>query len=151
HCTYIAETIRDARLRERYGAVDLAVARNGERVKGNLGAIKLTAGDTLLLEARPAFVTRQRHNKDFLLVNDTNSGAPRHEKAILAWVILGALVLAAGFDVVSMLDASLVGAGLMIATGCCSTDQAEKSLDLRVLVTIGASFALGAALEKTGV
>lgn len=151
HCSAIGEAIRDARFRDRYGAVVLAVARNGERVKGNLGTIKLTAGDTLLLEARPAFVTRQRHNKDFLLVNDTNSEAPRHEKAILAWVILGALVLAAGFDVVSMLDASLVGAGLMIATGCCSTDQAEKSLDLRVLVTIGASFALGAALEKTGV
>lgn len=39
----------------------------------------------------------------------------------------------------------------MLVSGCCSRSQAEKSLDLPVLVTIAASFALGIALEKTGV
>ena len=39
----------------------------------------------------------------------------------------------------------------MIILGCCSLSQAEKSLDLPVLITIGASFALGAALLQTGV
>lgn len=151
HCSAIGEAIRDARFRSRYGAVVLAVARHGERVKGNLGTIKLTAGDTLLLEARPAFVSRQRHNKDFLLVNDTNNAPPRHDRAVLAWVILAGIVGAAGIDLISMLNASLLGAGLMILFGCCSTDQAEKSLDLGVIITIAASFAAGAALEKTGV
>jgi len=58
HCAAIGQAIRDARFRDRYGAVVLAVARNGERIPGNLRAIKLQAGDTLLLEARPAFVSR---------------------------------------------------------------------------------------------
>jgi di/tricarboxylate transporter len=39
----------------------------------------------------------------------------------------------------------------MIITGCCSASQAEKSLDLTVIITIAASFALGMALQKTGV
>ena len=60
HCAALGKNIRDAKFRDRYGAVVLAVARNGERIKGNLGNIYLEAGDTLLLEARPAFVTRQR-------------------------------------------------------------------------------------------
>ena len=151
HCDIIGQQIRDARFRDRYGAVVLAVARNGERVKGNLGTIKLEAGDTLLLEARPAFVSRQRHNRDFLLVNDLDTETPRHDKAYMAWGILIALVLAAGIGFISMLNAALLGAGLMIATGCCSISQAEKSLDLTVIVTIAASFALGMALQKTGV
>lgn len=151
HCGSVGEKIRDAKFRDRYGAVVLAVARNGERIKGNLGTIRLAAGDTLLLEARPAFVTRQRHNKDFLLVNDLDTETPRHERAYLAWGILVALVAAAGFGLTSMLNASLIGAALMIGTGCCSVSQAEKSLDLTVLITIAASFALGAALQKTGV
>jgi di/tricarboxylate transporter len=67
HCGAVGQAIRDARFRDRYGAVVLAVARNGERIRGSLGTIKLEAGDTLLLEARPAFVSRQRYNKDFLL------------------------------------------------------------------------------------
>jgi di/tricarboxylate transporter len=150
HCAAIGINIRDAKFRDRYGAVVLAVARHGERVKGNLGTTSLEAGDTLLLEARPAFVARQRYNKDFLLINDTETETPRYERAYLSWAILIILVMAAGFELISMLNAALFGAGLMILTGCCSVSQAEKSLDLTVIVTIAASFALGAALQKTG-
>lgn len=151
HCTALGKNIRDAKFRDRYGAVVLAVARNGERVKGNLGTTHLEAGDTLLLEARPAFVTRQRYNKDFLLINDLDAQTPRHERAWVSWAILVGVVAAAGLGFISMLNAALIGAGLMIITGCCSVSQAEKSLDLTVLITIAASFALGAALQKTGV
>lgn len=151
HCAAIGETIRDAMFLERYGAVIMAVARNGERIPGNLSNIVLQAGDTLLLEARPAFVSRQRYNKDFLLINDLGKESPNHDKAILAWVILITLVAAAGFGFIDMLHASLIGATLMILTGCCSVSQAERSLDLTVLLTIAASFALGVALQQTGV
>ncbi len=151
HCTAVGYAIRDARFRARYGAAVLAVARNGERIKGNLGSIILQAGDTLLLEARPAFVTRQRYNKDFLLVNDLNTESPRHERAYVAWTILVGVIAAASFEVISMLNGALLGAGLMIITGCCTANQAERSLDLKVIITIASSFALGIALEKTGV
>ncbi|MDF1589679.1 MAG: SLC13 family permease [Gammaproteobacteria bacterium] len=151
HCAALGKNIRDAKFHDRYGAVVLAVAKNGERVKGNLGTIRLEAGDTLLLEARPAFVTRQRYNKDFLLINDLDAQTPRHELAWLSWLILITVVAAAGLGLISMLNAALIGAGLMLITGCCSVSQAEKSLDLTVIITIAASFALGAALQKTGV
>ncbi|MDZ7925446.1 MAG: SLC13 family permease [Marinagarivorans sp.] len=151
HCAAVGYAIRDAQFHDRYGAIVLAVARNGERVQGNLSNIRLKAGDTLLLESRPAFVHRQKYNKDFLLINDLATSQPRHEKALLAWGILALVVLVAGFDVMNMLYASLLGAGLMLASGCCSISQAEKSLDFQVLITIAASFALGVALEKTGV
>ncbi|MBY0499730.1 MAG: SLC13 family permease [Nitrosomonas sp.] len=151
HCTAVGYAIRDARFRARYGAAVLAVARHGERIKGNLGSIILQAGDTLLLEARPAFVTRQRYNKDFLLVNDLNTEAPRHERAYIAWMILLGVITAASFEIITMLNAALIGAGLMIISGCCTANQAERSLDLKVIITIAASFSLGMALEKTGV
>ena len=150
HCDAVGHAIRDTRFRDRYGAAVLAVARNGERVPGNLGSIELEAGDTLLLEARPAFVSRQRFTKDFLLINDLDTEQPRHERAYLAWAILFAVVLAAGLEWISMLNAALIGAGAMLLAGCCSVNQAEKSLDLTVIISIGAAFALGSALEKTG-
>lgn len=151
HCEAIGSAIRDSKFRNRYGAVVLAVARNGERLKTNLGGIKIQAGDTLLLEARPAFVTRQKYNKDFLLVNVLDHETPNHEKATLAWFILIGAVSVAALDFTSMLNAALVAAGLMIGTGCLSSKQAEKSLDLTVILTIAASFSLGLALQKTGV
>lgn len=146
----LGQTIRDARFRDRYGAVVLAVARGGERVPGNLGNIRLKPGDVLLLEARPAFVSRQRYNKDFLLINDLETEAPRHDRAWLSWGILLVLVGLAACGVMTMLNAALVGAFLMILSGCCSVGQAQKSVDVPVVLTIAASFALGGALEQTG-
>jgi len=34
HCDVVGHTIRDGRFRDRYGAVVLAVARNGEHIRG---------------------------------------------------------------------------------------------------------------------
>jgi len=150
-CAAVGQTVRTSRFRDQYGAVVLASARNGERIEGNLGNIIINPGDTLLLEARPAFVTRQKYNKDFLVVNDLDTDAPRHNKALLAWAILLTAVAAAGIGLTSMMNAALIAGGLMLLTGCLSVSQAEKSLDLTVILTIAASFALGAALQKTGV
>ncbi len=88
HCSALGFAIREAQFRARYGAAVLAVARNGERIKGNLGSIILEAGDTLLLEARPAFISRQKYNKDFLVISDLRTESPRHERAYIAWFIL---------------------------------------------------------------
>jgi di/tricarboxylate transporter len=143
-------TIRDARIRDRYGAVVLAVARGGERVSGNLGNIRLKPGDILLLEARPAFLSRQRYSKDFLLINDLETETPRHDRAWLSWGILLVLIGFAACGLLSMLNAALLGAALMIILGCCSVAQAQKAVDVPVVLTIAASFALGAGLEETG-
>lgn len=150
-CGAIGNTLRDAEFRNRYAAAVLAVARNGERVTGNLGSIQLRAGDTLLLETQPSFLTRQRYSKDFLVVNELDHEAPNHEKAGLAWGILLAAVVSAGVGLLSMFNAALLAAGIMLITRCLTVKQAERSLDLTVLITIAASFALGAALQKTGV
>jgi di/tricarboxylate transporter len=149
-CAAVGASIRNFRFRDRYGAVVLAVARNGARVAGNLGSIRLEAGDCLLLEARPAFVTRQRFSREFLLVSDLETLSPDHNRAWLATTILMAMVTAALSGITSMLGAALTAALAMVVTRCCSLDQAEKSLDLGVIVTIACAFALGAALEETG-
>lgn len=150
-CDSIGQTIRDCRFHDRYGAIVLAVARNARRLEANLGQIKLAAGDVLLLEARPAFVSRQRYQRDFLLVNDLEQQSPNHDKNTWAWLILAGVVFSAALGLMDMMNAALVGAGLMMVVGCCSPAQAQKSLDLSVLITIGASFALGAAIQETGV
>ncbi len=110
----------------------LAICRGGERVKGNLGQVRLQPADVLLLEARPPFIERHRQSRDFLLISELNGAArPIHEKAPLAWgVLLGAVLLAA-FGVLSMLNAAMLGAALALLTGCCSVGAAKRGLDTR--------------------
>ena len=149
-CLAVGSTIRESRFREKYGAVVLAIARNGRRIEGNLSNIRLEPADTLLLEARPVFVTRQRYSRDFLLVNDTEEESPDHRKSLRAWAILIGVVLLAATDTLSMLHAAMVGALAMLLTNCLTLNLARRSLDTHVLLTIACSFALGNALDKTG-
>ncbi|PRY66589.1 di/tricarboxylate transporter [Vreelandella songnenensis] len=150
-CQFIGQRIRDGRFRTLYGAAVLAICRGGERVKGNLGQVRLQPADVLLLEARPPFIERHRQSKDFLLISELNGSArPVHEKAPLAWGILLGAVLLAALGVVSMLNAAMLGAALALLTGCCSVEAAKRGLDSQVLLTIAASFGVGAALQSSG-
>ncbi|MCS6951295.1 MAG: SLC13 family permease [Bryobacterales bacterium] len=150
-CPLVGKTIRDGRFRNRYNAVVLAVARNGERLRGKIGDIVLRPGDTLLIEANPSFALQQRDSRDFFLVSGVENSTPRrHERAGVALAILAAMVLAAAFGGLNMLVAALLAAFLMIATGCCTVSDARNALDWPVLVAIGAALGLGRAMEVSG-
>ena len=104
-CPLVGKSIREGRFRNLYNAAVIAVARNGERVRKKIGDIVLRPGDTLLLEADPSFVERQRNSRDFFLVSRLENSRPlRHERALTALVILGAMVVAVSAGWVSMLQ-----------------------------------------------
>lgn len=150
-CALVGKTIRDGRFRNRYNAAVIAVARNGERVQGKIGDIRLRSGDTLLLEADPSFAVQQRDSRDFFLVSRLeDSQPPRHERAYLALGILVLMVVLAGSGLLPMLHAALLAAGLMLITRCLRGVEARGAVDWQVLIVIAASFALGVALHKTG-
>jgi di/tricarboxylate transporter len=150
-CPMIGKTIRDSKFRNHYDAVVIAVARNGVRLKSKIGDIVLREGDTLLLEARPAFVDQQKNSRDFYLVSKVeNSSPPRHEKAITSIAILLGMVVLASFNLLPMFKAALLAAGAMIVTRCVSSRTARNSIDWSLLVVIASSFGIGRALDITG-
>ncbi|GAA0624112.1 SLC13 family permease [Halomonas beimenensis] len=150
-CQFIGRRIRDGHFRTLYGAAVLAVCRGGERVAGNLGQIRLQPADVLLLEARPPFIERHRQSRDFLLISQLNGSArPAHERAWLAWSILAGVVLLATTGLTSLLNAAMLGAAASVLSGCCTIGAAKRGLDTQVLLTIAASFGLGAALDASG-
>jgi di/tricarboxylate transporter len=147
----VGRSIRRGRFRTRYGAVVIAVARNGVRVGGNLRDIILRPGDTLLLEATPAFAERHQHSRDFFLVSTLPDSHPlRFDRAALSLVILGVMVAAAALGLLSMMQAALLAAVAMVATRCLTVDAARSSIDWQVILVIAASIGVGRAMESSG-
>lgn len=146
----VGQTIRDAQLRSRYGAVVVAVHRQGHRLRGKVGDIRLRPGDTLLLEAPARFAERYRSSPEFHLVSALDDTPTlRHERAWISLTILGLLIVALSAGVNTMV-AAMGAAGLMILTRCCTGPQARAGMDWQVLVVIGAAFGLGEAMQSTG-
>ncbi|BBB25461.1 SLC13 family permease [Amphritea japonica] len=145
------QTIRESRFRSRFRAAILSVCRQGHRLDGKIGDIQLQTGDTLLLEASDDFVSQYRSRRDFLLVSALNeSTPPDFAKAPYAIGTLLLMVVASAAGVLSILEAAIVAAGVMLASRCVSVSKARRNVDLSVLIVIASSFALGAAMVKTG-
>ena len=150
-CPIVGQTIRDGRFRNIYNAVVIAVARNGERIRKKIGDIVLEAGDTLLLEASRSFIDNHRNSRDFFLVSHIDGVVPpRHDRAGVAIGILMAMVVAVASGVISMINASLIAACLMILTRCISGPTARRAIDWQILIVIGAALGLGKAMDQSG-
>jgi di/tricarboxylate transporter len=149
-CPLIGQTLRESRFHTYYGASVVAMARDGKRLRGGLGEVRLRPADTLLLEARPVWVERHRYSPDFLLISQHGEDPPRYERAWAAWLVLAGIVVTVVAGVFDMLTAALIGAGAMVACGCVGVAGARKSVDMQVLLVIAGSFALGEALQVTG-
>ena len=149
-CPLVGKTIREGRFRNVYNAVVIAVARNGERLRGKIGDIQLKAGDLLLVEAHGGFIPRQRDSRDFYLVSGVENTTPlRYERAPVAVLILLAMVGAVAFDMLNMLTAALLASGAMFIFKCSTPSQARRSIEWNVLIVIAAALGFGAALEQT--
>ncbi len=147
----IGKTVKEGRFRSTYGAAIIAVAREGQRIKGRIGDITIKPGDTLLIEAGRSFERQQRYVRDFLLVRKIDDYNPvSHERMGVALSIFIAMVLVAASGILSMLEAAMLAAGAMVFFRCTRAEEARRSIDWSVLVVIGASIALGQALDKSG-
>ena len=150
-CPLVGRTIREGRFRSTYDAVVIAVARDGERLRMKIGDIELEPGDTLLLEASPRFLDRQRSSRHFYLVSQVaDFTPPRHDRAWIALTVLAAMVLAVTMGLVPMVAAALAAAAAVLATSCISATDARRAVEWEALLLIAASFGLARAMENTG-
>lgn len=148
----VGRTIREGRFRSLYGAVVVAVARNGRRLRQRVGDVLLRPGDTLLLEADPTFVETHRNIRDFYLLSPVpDSSPPRYERMGASALVLIGLLFLTTTGLLPIVVAGLLAAVTMVVLRCVSTDGARQAIDWPVLITIGAAIGIGRALESTGV
>lgn len=144
-------SLKQADFRRTYQAAVLAIHRSGQLVEGKLGQVPLHAGDTLILLADRGFAGRWRDRGDFLLVAPMGGSPPvAGAKAVWVGVIGVAIVLSASTGLVSILQASLLGAVAIVALGILSPAEARSAVDLNVIVVIAAAFGVAAGVEVSG-
>ena len=161
----LSTTVRAARFRQRYDAAVVAIHRAGERLTGKVGDTTLEAGDTLLLQTGTDFSQTHQHSPDFYMVSSVQGSEPRQTNkaktaSLLLIILLLWLVIASIFSpawsntsllgLASPAVAALTIAILMVLTRCLKMSDARSSINLQMLITIGAALGLGKALQESG-
>jgi di/tricarboxylate transporter len=147
---YVGRTVEPSRIRNNYGTMVLGVQRRSAMSRGLMRTIRLEPGDTLLIGGLLDDIERLRQSRDLLLLERSASEVPLRSKAPLAIGIFALIIAAASFGFVPIVAASLIGAYLVIATGCLSIRQAANSFDRQIYMMVGASLAAATAMERTG-
>lgn len=149
--TLISKTVRQAGFRGKYDAAILAVHRNGERITGKIGTVKLRAGDVLLLLVGADFAKRSLDTQDFYLLNRIREfrKLPWY-KAVALFGGAALAVLLSGLGFISLFMALMVVMVLIHLLKIANPKDIPKSIDYNLALIIILSLALGTAMIKTG-
>jgi di/tricarboxylate transporter len=159
----IGSTLKDVRFRQRYNSTVLAIRRGEELVRERLGKVVLKFGDLLLVQGPKQSLVGLQTSNDLLLTEQRNVEMLRRDKAPLAFAIVFAIVFlstlttlpihlgAFTFKGFPIMVNALLGAFLMVVTGCLKPGEIYGSVRWDVIFVLAGIIPLGTALEKVGV
>ncbi|HKJ56122.1 MAG TPA: SLC13 family permease [Nitriliruptoraceae bacterium] len=144
-------TLADVGFLQRYQAVVMAIHRDGHRVTQDPRELRFRVGDTLLVVADDQFRANWSERRDFLLIAPLDADPPHmSRRAPFVAAITVAMVAMAALGLASIMEASLLAAGALVATRTLTANEVRDAIDFDVIILIASSFALGAAVEVTG-
>ncbi len=148
----VGVTLKEADFRSRFQAAVVAIHRDGEQVKAKLGQVELRPADTLLVLAGPEFKRDWGDGHHFLVIATLGGPPPTAtRKAPLVGVVGAAVILLAAFEIVDILEGSLMAVAALLLTKVLTPRDVRNAVDIDVIVLIGAAFGLGAAMQNSGV
>ena len=143
-------TLGDLRLRRTYGIYVLAVHRDDRNITESTETLRLRFADTLLLEGPAEGLQRLVADGGIVNLSTPSERPVRRGKAPIAIAtILGVMVLAA-FGLMPIAGLAVIGASVVMLTGCVDPEEAFDAIDWRILFLIFGMLGLSQGLDNTG-
>ncbi|MDP6519200.1 MAG: SLC13 family permease [Planctomycetota bacterium] len=127
----------------------LAICKQGEVQTKRMSRYPLAVGDTLLVQGHERDLERARARRDILVMGELDL-KPMGRGGLFSLLILGAVLLSVGLNLLPISVAAVAGALGLVVTGCLPTRAIYKAIDWPALVLIGGMISLGVAFEETG-
>lgn len=140
----------DLLLRSRYGINLLAVSRQGRRTVARLRAMRLVAGDLLLMQGQPDALAEFAANFGCVPLAKRDLRIPDRRKAVLATGILVAAIAGAAFGLMPAAIAFAAGVLASMASRTVPPRGVYTAIDWPVIVLLGALIPVAGAMESTG-
>lgn len=151
----IGETVSKIGFREKYNLNILGINRKGDYLLQSMANQKLRFGDAILVQgAWDEIELLSRETQDVVVVGQPLEHAgvvAATGKAPIAGMIMLLMVGLMVFEVFDAVISVLIGAVLMIITGCLrNMDDAYSKMNFESIVLVAAMLPMATALQKTG-
>jgi di/tricarboxylate transporter len=147
----IGKKVKDSDFRQRYDASIVAMQRDGERVQGKIGEIKIAPGDLLLVFTGKSFYERVDLYRDIHVISEQHkSNSSGGRLAMAMGTIAVAIIFLFIYGQLSLFPSLLIIFSIMVAYGLFSASDIKRELDLHLVAILVFSLAMGNAMINTG-
>jgi di/tricarboxylate transporter len=135
---------------DRYGLELVAVWRAGKAFRADLDKMVLQFGDALLFVGPRQKLALLNEDPDLLVLTPVSLPVTDTRRAPFAGLIMLGVVAVVLLGWLPIAIAAVLGAALMVLTGCLNMEQAYRSIDWRAVFLIAGTLPLGIAMEQSG-
>jgi di/tricarboxylate transporter len=151
NATLVNKTVKESNFRNLFDAAILAIHRNGERIPGKIGNVRLRAGDVLLVLAGEDFQERSRISNEFYLLSRVCEFSNlKWYKNLALFGGLAIAIIASALGFISLFLALVILIIVILALKITTPKELPKSIDYNLAIIIVLAMALGTAMIKTG-
>lgn len=148
--SFIGRCMSDTAFEEDNNLVLVAIAREGDVVKGSPREVEIKAGDTLLMECPQRFHMDRQSKYDLMEMASESLYKP-DKRTLYSSLIMIAMVAVSSLGYLTLLQAAFIAAFAMIICRFCTIEQARDSIDWSLLMIFAGSISLGTAIQDTGI
>lgn len=153
--SFINETVSSLGFREKYNLNIIGINRKGGYKLQDMVSHKLKFGDAILVQgAWDEILLLARETQDVVVVGrpkEHASVAAATGKGGIAGIIMLFMIILMAFEIFPAVISVMIGAVLMILTGCLrNMEDAYSNMNFESIVLVAAMLPMATALEKTG-
>ena len=146
----VDSTLKEVNFRQTFNANALAIRSHGRTIRERIGKIRLEYGDSLLILTSRDQLEALRHSPDFLVFEEVRRQSVRQDKIYYGVGIFLAIILLVTFNLLTIVEAAVMGTGLMLLTGCLRLHDLYSHISWQTIVMLACLIPLGSAMENTG-
>jgi di/tricarboxylate transporter len=147
----IGQTIKESEFRSRFDAAVVGVHRDGERLSGQLGNIRLRAGDSLMLAVGPDFQKRSNLSRNFLVVESSvASHSLSSGKSVAVGVGMFAAVTCSVLEWLPLTTGLMFLLLLMLGLKLFSAAELRRRFPFEMWLIVSSALAISQAVMDSG-
>ena len=147
----VGKTLKESGFRARFDAAVVAIKRDGERVSGKLGELRLKGGDFLILAVGEDFQSRKNISKNFIILSgvepDDSLSGWREMFASLGFL---SVIAISALGLTSLFKGMFLLLGALIFTQCLTVHELIRRVPIDIFVVIASALTMSQALMAVG-
>jgi len=144
------QKVADINFHDRFGLALVAIWRSGKAIRSDLDQLEVQHGDALLFVGPRTKLALMSEDPNFLVLTPVAAPGADTRRAPLASMIMVGVIVAVLIGWLPIAVAAIMGASLMVLTGCLNMEQAYRAIDWRAVFLIAGMLPLGIAMQETG-